>query len=256
MPTDIIDTIIGWYQEPLFIQFPVITFAIGIGVFVLLAAPWTVLAWLDPEWAKPYRVQNKDFEVSTFLGKNITLIVFNSLLVFTLLVLAWPLARLTGIHAGEVPHWTTFVWQIAFFIVLDDFLYYWMHRTMHENKWLLKNVHSVHHQVRTPYALAGNYFHWVELALTAGIALIGPIMLSSHIYVVYAWFIWRQMEAVDGHLGYSFKWNPMRLVPFYHGPEFHDRHHETYKGNYAGFLPIIDRWLKTQSPATAKRSAR
>ncbi len=89
MQTDLMDTVISWYQEPLFIQFPVITFAIGIGAFVLLAAPWTLLALLDPDWAKPYRVQNKDFEVPKFLSKNIYLIIFNSLLVFALLLLAF-----------------------------------------------------------------------------------------------------------------------------------------------------------------------
>lgn len=38
--------------------------------------------------------------------------------------------------------------QLVFFVLLDDFLYYWMHRYMHENKWLLRNVHSVHHRIR------------------------------------------------------------------------------------------------------------
>jgi len=247
MFTDTFDTILSWYQDPLFILFPVVTFALGIASFIIYATPWTLLAWYDPEWAKPYRVQNKDFNVAKFLPKNIYLIALNSSVAFSILVLSWPLLRLSGIHDGDTPTVLTFVWQLCFFILLDDFLFYWLHRLMHENKWLLKHVHSVHHQVRTPYGLAGNYFHWAELSLTAGVALIGPLLLSSHIYVVYAWFIWRQLEAVDGHTGYNFWWNPMRLVPFYHGPEFHDQHHETYKGNYAGFFPVLDRWLGTQS---------
>ena len=118
---------------------------------------------------------------------------------------------------------------------------------MHENKWLLKNVHSVHHRVRNPSAIAGNYFHWIELFFTASLVLIGPVLLSSHIEVVYVWIILRQWQAVDGHTGYQFAWNPMAWLPFYHGAKFHDLHHETYKGNYAGFFPIWDRWFGTES---------
>ena len=237
----------SWYSDPMFLKLPVFTMALGLVSFLVLALPWTILAWFDPDWAKPYKTQQKPFAVNSYLGRNLYLIAINSSIVFMLLILAWPLLMHTGIHDGPSPEWYTYIWQLGLFIFLDDFLYYWMHRSMHENKWLLKNVHSVHHQVRNPSAIAGNYFHWIELALTAGLALLGPIILSSHIYVVYAWFIWRQWEAVDGHTGYTFKWNPMALFPFYHGAAFHDAHHEHYKGNYAGFLPIWDKWFKTQT---------
>ena len=250
---DVTQYLVTAYQDPLFFDFPLFTVFLGITTFLLLATPWTVLAWFDPEWAKPYKTQNKAFNVQDYLGKNLFLICKNTTILLLFLVLSWPIIRLAGIHNGEIPHWSTFVWQLAFFMFLDDFLYYWLHRTMHENKWLLKHVHSVHHHVRNPSAIAGNYFHWAELSLTAGLAMIGPILLESHLYVVYAWYIWRQVEAVDGHTGYDFPWNPMRFVPFYHGPAFHDAHHETFKGNYAGFLPVVDRWFKTQSPLTQKQ---
>jgi len=243
----LVSTIISWYQDPMFLQFLVATSVIGVGAFLIMALPWTLLAWFDPDWAKPYKTQDKPFDVQRYIGKNMRLIGFNSSVVFVLLIAAWPLIRLGGVHAGAIPPWYEFIWQIAFFIFLDDFLYYWMHRKMHENKWLLKNVHSVHHQIRNPSAIAGNYFHWAELALTAGLALLGPLLLSSHIYVVYVWFVLRQWEAVDGHAGYTFKWNPIALLPFYHGAKFHDLHHETYKGNYAGFLPIWDKVFKTET---------
>lgn len=75
-----------------------------------------------------------------------------------------------------------------FFVLLDDFLYYGMHRYMHENKWLLRNIHSV--------------------------------------------------------------WNPVHLLPVYEGPVYHDFHHAKFKGNYAGFLPYLDKYLgKTHIPA-------
>lgn len=235
------------YQDPMFLKFPVFTLLLGIFSFLLMALPWTLLAWFDPDWAKPNKIQNKPFAVQSYLKENLRLIALNSSIVLVLLILVWPLVRLAGIHDGDTPPWYEFIWQLAFFIFLDDFLYYWVHRYMHQNKWLLKKVHSVHHTIRNPSAIAGNYFHWAELAITAGLALIGPLLLSSHIYVVYVWFVLRQWQAVDGHCGYEFNWNPITWLPFYKGGRFHDLHHELYKGNYAGFLPLVDRWFGTES---------
>ena len=49
--------------------------------------------------------------------------------------------------------------QLLFFILLDDFLFYWMHRSLHESRWLFKKVHSTHHRIMTPWAITGNYMH-------------------------------------------------------------------------------------------------
>ncbi|TNC79798.1 MAG: hypothetical protein C9356_17195 [Oleiphilus sp.] len=242
-----LDQLLSWYQEPMLLKFPVYTMLLSVGAFLLLALPWTLLAWFDPPWARPYKAQDKPFEVRRYIGKNLRLIAGNSTLVLLIFLAAWPVVRLFGIHDGPRPPWYEFVWQITLFFILDDFLYYWMHRKMHENKWLLKNVHSVHHQVRNPSAIAGNYFHWIELLFTAGLVLVGPILLSSHIEVVYVWLFLRQWQAVDGHTGYQFRWNPLSWLPFYHGAKFHDLHHETYKGNYAGFFPIWDRVFGTET---------
>ena len=239
------ETVTGWYTEPLFWQFPVMGVLVAMVAFLVFALPWTLLAWFDPEWARPYKLQDKPFEVSRHIGPILTRMTLNTLIVAGLLVLAWPLLRLTGIHAGEHPVWWLIIAQIAFFMVLDDFLYYWMHRWMHANKWILRHVHSIHHRLRNPFALAGNYFHWLELVLTIGVALAGPILVSAHVEVLYLWLILRQFEAADGHTGYSFPWDPTHLIPGYHGALYHDFHHSHYQGNYAGFFSYVDRFFGT-----------
>lgn len=35
--------------------------------------------------------------------------------------------------------------QIAFYFVIEDFVFYWGHRLLH-TKWLYQHVHSVHHE--------------------------------------------------------------------------------------------------------------
>ena len=133
--------------------------------------------------------------------------------------------------------------QLAFFVLLDDFLYYGMHRLMHRQRWLLKHVHSQHHRIRHCSAINGNYMHPLEYAATGALALLGPLLLGVSLPVLWAWLVLRQFEAADGHSGYVFPWNPGHLIPLYEGAGYHDFHHLKYQGNYAGFLPYLDRFF-------------
>ena len=236
---------IALYQDPMFLQFPIATLALSVGSFLLFALPWTLLAWVDPLWARPYKIQKKPFQVRTYFWPNIARITINSSMMLVLLILAWPLLRFNNIHLGEVPPWYVWVMQIGFFLLLDDFLFYWMHRWMHKNKWVLRHIHSVHHRIKNTCALDGNYFHWVEFVLIGSLAMVGPILLGCHLYVLYLWIIIRNLEAADGHAGYDLPWNPLRFLPLYDGPVYHDFHHARFKGNYAGALHYVDRYFGT-----------
>lgn len=226
------------------------TLAISTAAFLAVAIPWTIVAWRDPVSLRKYKIQQKPFEMKQFLLPSIGRIIINNIILAALLVLAWPLLKLTGVHNGEMPVWYIIIAQLIFFVLIDDFLYYCMHRYMHENKWLLRNIHSVHHRIRNTCGINGNYMHWVEYSLTATLTLVGPIILGAHIYVVWMWVILRQIEGADGHIGYDILWNPAHLLPVYEGPVYHDFHHAKFKGNYAGFLPYLDKYLgKTHIPA-------
>jgi methylsterol monooxygenase/4-alpha-methyl-delta7-sterol-4alpha-methyl oxidase len=150
--------------------------------------------------------------------------------------------HINSIHLGELPAWYIIIGQLIFFIILDDFLYYWMHRSMHQ-RWILRHIHGVHHRIKNTCALDGNYFHWVEFVATGLLALVPPLLVGAHLYVLYIWIIIRQFEAADGHSGYDFPNNPAKLIPGYHGAIYHDFHHAKFKGNFAGFLSYLDRWM-------------
>ena len=258
---DVMATVISWYTEPWFVEFPIMAGLIGMSAFLVYALPWTLLAWVDPEWARPYRIQAKPFEVAEYFWPTLGRIGFNLVMLFLVMVVVWPLLRLAPVHDGPLPEWWLILLQLAFFVVLDDFLYYWMHRWMHRNRWMLRKVHSIHHRLRNPFALAGNYFHWIEFVMTVGLLLVGPVVVGAHIIVVYIWVAFRQLEAADGHTGYDFPWDPMRLVPGYRGALFHDFHHSSYSGNYAGFFPYVDGFYGTyargykQHPANQQQTS-
>ena len=67
--------------------------------------------------------------------------------------------------------------------------------------------------------------HPLELALTGSVALVGPLLLGSHVVVLWSWFVWRQWEAAEGHCGYDFPWSPSHLIPGNDGARHHDAHH-------------------------------
>ena len=233
------------YQDPMFFRLPIATLLLSIGTFLLAATPWTLLAWIDPQWARPYKIQQKPFQVQRYFLPNLARITINTTIMLALLIIIWPLLRLSNIHTAEIPPWYAWVIQLIFFIILDDFLFYWVHRSLHENKWLLRHVHSVHHRIRNTCALDGNYFHWLEFVIIGSLALVGPLLLGCHLYVLYAWIIIRNIEAADGHSGYDLPWNPLRYLPLYDGAVYHDFHHAKFKGNYAGALHYVDGFFGT-----------
>ncbi|QRK10827.1 sterol desaturase family protein [Archangium violaceum] len=233
-------TILAMYQEERFFFIAVCSTLLSITAFLAFALPWTWVAYKNPESLKKYRVQGRDFPVRRWFVPSLQRFAFNNLVSFMSVLVSWPLLRLSGIHSGELPPWYVIVGQIAFFIVLDDFLYYWMHRALH-TRWLYKHIHSVHHRITTPFALTGNYMHAVEFMLTSTLVMMGPALVGAHVVTLWAWIVFRQLEAADGHSGYDVPWNPALLVPFYKGPVYHDFHHRRFFGNYAGFFSYLDK---------------
>jgi 4-alpha-methyl-delta7-sterol-4alpha-methyl oxidase len=151
---------------------------------------------------------------------------------------------------APLPPWWVIAGQVVFFVYLDDFLYYWFHRTMH-GRWLYKHVHGWHHRIVTPWAITGHYMHPLEYVLTGTVALIGPLLVGAHVVTLWVWFAFRQWEAAEGHCGYDFRWTPTHLFLGNDGARHHDFHHARVRGNYAGFFPIWDRVFGTYAKGYA-----
>lgn len=241
-----IHTLLSWYQEPLFWYFPIATALLSMAAFLLFALPLTWISHAEPAWASRYKIQSRhDRHVSS--REALTVWFKNNVQAFIGVLLLWPLLRLSGIHIGVWPAWWVIALQLGFIIYLDDFVFYWFHRAMH-TRWLLKHIHGIHHRIFAPRAIAGHYMHPLEYALTAMIALIGPLLLGVHVITLYLWVVFRQWEAAEGHCGYDFPWSPTRWLPLSDGAVHHDFHHSKIKGNFAGFLSWTDRVFGTLVP--------
>lgn len=266
-----ISSLLNLYQDPRFWLVSVASVLVSMAAFISFAAALTWIAAKDPAWARRWRIQNprgsgrlSDEEATErgilvqgrhMIQQSIHVWLKNNLWMLAAATASWPLLSLSGMHAGALPALWVIVAQLLFFIYLDDFLYYWMHRAMH-TRWLLKHVHGIHHRVLAPWAITGNYMHPLEYVLTGTLMLLGPALLGSHVVVFWIWVVFRQWEAAEGHCGYAFPWSPTHWLPFSHGALHHDFHHARVRGNFGGFLPlwdkIFDTYVRDYKPAIAQ----
>ncbi len=242
----VFEAFLASYRSNLFLLFPVATVLISMFAFVVFAGPLTAIAAWDPLRLRPYRIQSRRPRPQDLVWPSIGMWLANNLLMLAAVAAAWPLLQHSGIHAGPLPPWYVIAVQVVFFIFLDDFLFYWMHRSLHV-PWLFKRIHGWHHRILTPWAITGHYMHPIEYLLTGATALVGPLLLSSHVVTLWIWFTFRQWEAAEGHCGYEFPWTPTHLLPFTDGAVHHDVHHARVRGNYAGFLAYLDGLFGTYS---------
>lgn len=233
----------------MFWKLPIAATAISAFGFLLFAGPMTLLAAKDPAWAQKYRIQlrrevaSKNTEM--VLG-SLKCFTINNLLMLVLVLVAWPLLKLSKIHDGPAPAAFELGWQLLFFVYLDDFLFYWAHRALHQGP-LFRYIHSWHHKITTPWAITGHYMHPLEYLITGSLVLIGPLLVGCHVYTLWIWVLFRQWEAAEGHAGYYIPWSITRWMPGGHAALHHDYHHAKVKGNYAGFFAIWDRVFGTYS---------
>lgn len=137
--------------------------------------------------------------------------------------------------------------QTVFFMVMEDFTFYWSHRFLHMD-FIYPYVHKIHHKYVNTISIASEYAHPLEfvfgnvLTSNSGVLILGK---KCHMVTYLMWNVLRIAETTDGHCGYDFSWSPFRLLPMSAGSEFHHYHHLAFKGNYASFFTYWDRIFDT-----------
>jgi len=139
--------------------------------------------------------------------------------------------------------------HILFFMLCEDFVFYWSHRFLHWEK-IYPYIHKVHHRFNNSVSIASEYSHPIEFFITIVASSSGSIILgkTGHLLTYQLWQIIRITEAADGHCGYEFSWSPFRLLPFSGSSEYHNYHHINYKGNYCSLFTYWDRICGTVNP--------
>lgn len=141
--------------------------------------------------------------------------------------------------------------EATLILLVNDFVYYFLHRFGFHGWSVGRRIHSMHHTIRTPYVLDALYVHPVEtaggvLGFLLSAALVGPVGLWSFglAFLVYS------LENLFIHSGIDLPFFPFN---FFMGlVRNHERHHESMKGGYyASTTPIWDIVFRTTRPKDA-----
>ena len=127
-----------------------------------------------------------------------------------------------------------------------DVLFYVFHRAVH-SKGLYVRLHKMHHEWIYTIALAHHYMDPLEAAIFMLPPIIPPMLLGSHITIVWAMVILTQLGGILGHSAFMIpvlsnkytKW-----IPFINS-EYHDLHHLRFNVNYGAVWPVVDRIFGT-----------
>lgn len=227
------------YRDPWFLRFPVATSVVSMVAFAAFATPLTLLAWIDPPFARGWRIQSRQPREQRLVVSAIVRWLANNALLFAVTALAWPLLRHAKIHEGPLPPAWRIALELVVILYVDDFLFYWMHRALHVGA-LYKKIHATHHRILAPWAVTGHFMHPIEYVLTGSLALALPVAFGSHLVTLWIWIAMRQWEAAEGHSGYDLPLSPTNWLPGGDGAAHHDFHHAKVRGNYAGFFRHCD----------------
>ncbi len=194
-------------------------------------------------WKKDVKAWDK------LMKDTIMLLSFNHVIILPLLSIHYYITNESPFRTDfeSLPTCWEVLWQTIFFMVCDDFTFYWSHRFLHWDK-IYPYIHKIHHNYVTTVSIASEYAHPLEFVVgnvitsNFGLILLGKRM---HLFTAFMWVILRVSETTDGHSGYEFSWSPFRLLPMSGSSEFHNYHHLSFKGNYASFFTYMDRIFGT-----------
>ncbi|GAB2220595.1 hypothetical protein Droror1_Dr00008256 [Drosera rotundifolia] len=128
-------------------------------------------------------------------------------------------------------------------ICLDTWQYF-MHRYMHQNKFLYRHIHSQHHRLVVPYAYGALYNHPLEGLIldTIGGAISFLVSGMSPRASIF-FFSFATIKTVDDHCGLMLPGNLFHVF-FRNNTAYHDVHHQLYGSKYNYSQPFFVMWDK------------
>jgi lathosterol oxidase len=152
---------------------------------------------------------------------------------------------------SEVGGWFYYLIYTSLYFALVEIGIYWMHRTLHTNKFLYRHLHVTHHQYNQPHTLtpwASIAFHPLDGILQASpylmVLWVMPCHYATHFFLLFHSAIW----ATYIHDGMAY--NPHAYIM---GSKYHTLHHTHYACNYGQMLTFCDSfWGTLREPDVEK----
>ncbi|KAJ4711338.1 sphinganine C4-monooxygenase 1-like [Melia azedarach] len=229
---------------------PILVYWLYSGLYVLLGSF---------DRLENYRLHSRKDEDEKNLVSKATVVKGVLVQQFLQAIVAILLFSVTGNDTGVANQQSSIIVLARQFVVamlVMDTWQYFIHRYMHQNKFLYRHIHSLHHRLVVPYAFGALYNHPIEGLLndTIGGALSFLLSGMSPRASIF-FFSFATIKTVDDHCGL---WLPGNLfqVFFKNNTAYHDIHHQLYgsKYNFAQpFFVMWDRILGTYMPYSLEK---
>ena len=192
---------------------------------------------------KKFSIQKKPYVKGVF-AKRMPLYLFNIILLLTISGVG---AYFGFAFLKQEVSIGIIVFQVIFAFVIDDIFFYFYHRWLHENKFMLKNVHSIHHRATKPFPLEYLYAHPIEWMLGMIGAFLGFAILLIFMPVnIYAFWIFGGLRNLhEIHIHSDLELPVSSKIPLLSKTKHHDDHHAKLTGNYSSTFVWMDRLFKT-----------
>ena len=224
------------------IKFWVATISLAHGLTLALTSAGFLSLDRFPSMDK-YRLQDKRAPDHLF-NQAFRGLFFNSIVTYPVFALALhPIASSRVSVSGPLPDGLTTLKHLALCILVEDCLFYWIHRSLH-HKAVYKYVHKTHHEFKQNVAPAAEHFHPAEDVMNVIPFITGPLVFRLHLSTLLLWVVVRVHEIVDAHSGYGIPWSPWSYT---RPSERHEFHHSHNIGCYGSFFPFWDKMMGTDA---------
>jgi sterol desaturase/sphingolipid hydroxylase (fatty acid hydroxylase superfamily) len=142
----------------------------------------------------------------------------------------------------SMPSFFSFWLQIMVCTLVEDFTFYWSHRTLH-HPYFYNKIHKVHHSFYNVIHISYAYAHPLEFVFGNLVPMAMSLFVFQnylHIVAYTGFVLMRSLETAEGHSGYEFKYSIFSYSPFCNDAEYHDFHHLKNMGNYGSFFSFWD----------------
>lgn len=233
---------------------------LGMAVYYLTAGIFHYFCYVHPSTSASFQKQQRSRPTwSVMLGQM--RLATASIFIYTMLPVIdeflieqhWTAAYYT---VAEIGGWAWYGLYFIIYMAMVEIGIYWMHRTLHTNKWMYKHIHMLHHTYNKPETLtpwASIAFHPLDGMLQASpyvaSILICPCHYLTHMVLLFFTGVWAT------YIHDSMDWNVDPIM----GSKYHTVHHTHYIYNYGQIFTFCDRYwgtlrVPTQPTGVGKQS--
>ena len=195
-------------------------------------------------FSSKYKIQKDRFIEFDIIKKRTPLILFN--IIVLMILTSFGLIYFKNFFISDYTTLSIELVKLSVVLLVDDIFFYFLHRSMHESKYLYKKIHKIHHRANTPIPIDYIYVHPFEWLSGFIGPFIGMIILGGVSFNTFcAYLIIRNIHELHIHSGLKTSLL-LKFIPFYGINEHHDMHHFKRDGNYASTFIFLDKIFKTK----------